>query len=404
MSHHPPVFRAPQLHLGDSESNRRVTWTELFYDLVYVATIVQLGDYLSDNANWQGFLIFCLLFVPVWWAWVGTTFYANRFDSDDTLHRLLVLAQIAGVYNMAISVGEGLGDNTARFALAYAFVRFILVIMYFRAANAIPEAKALAMRYGRGFAIAAVIWTISAFIPAPLRYIVWFIGFVFDLGTPLSSIRLQMMLPPSASHLPERFGLFTILVLGEGFLKVIGGMAGEVLAITDILLDTPGLIIAAAIWWVYFDNVAETRFRINRFKAQVWLYTHLVMHLGLIALSVGIYKLVTASEINLFPDNYRWLICGSTALCLFAIGIIEWTASQLPSRYLRNEFLLRMTGATAALLLAIFGAGLSSTVLMLLLASVGVLQVGIDLYWRYQHGLHEEKIEGVEMETVQEAV
>jgi hypothetical protein len=100
------------------------------------------------------------------------------------------------------------------------------------------------------------------------------------------------------------------------------------------------------------------------------------MHIGLIALSVGIYKLVTAGET--FPDNYRWLICGSTALCLFAIGIIEWTASQYPTKYIRNEFILRMIGAGAAFMLAL----------------IGVLQVGIDLYWREEHNVEGVQFEG----------
>ncbi|MDX1991606.1 MAG: low temperature requirement protein A [bacterium] len=393
MSGHPPVFRAPQLHVGDGETNRRVTWMELFFDLVYVATLVQLGNYLSDNTSLQGFLAFAFLFIPVWWSWIGTTFYANRFDSDDTLHRVLVFAQIAAVYNMAVNLEGGLGENTARFALAYAFGRFILVLMYFRAANSIPQARALATRYGLGFLIAGIIWATSAFVPAPARYIVWVIALAVDFGTPLVNIRLQLMLPPSAGHLPERFGLFTIIVLGEGFLKVVGGMSGVVLTIPEILLDVPGLVIAGALWWIYFDNVAETRFRINRFRAQVWLYTHLPLHLSLTALGVGIYKLVTQEDAEGLPENYRWLICGSVALAFLTIGIIEWTISREWNRQVQSELVLRVIGAAVALLLAIFGGLLAPTVVMWLLGLNGVLQVAVDLLWRYQRQQAGEHVE-----------
>lgn len=384
-THHPPIFRPPQLHLGDEESNRRVTWMELFYDLIYVATLVQLGNYLSDNTNIVGFLTVAALFVPVWWSWVGTTFYANRFDSDDVMHRLLVFAQIACVYLMAIWLGDGLGENTARFALAYAASRLVLVVMYFRAAATISQARPLARRYGTGFAIAAAIWAASALIPAPWRFGVWVIAFLIDFGTPLSSIRLQVALPPSAGHLPERFGLFTIIVLGEGFLKVVGGMAGHVLTIPEILLDIPGLLIAGSLWWIYFDNIAEVRFYVRRVWAQVWLYSHLPLHFALMALGVGIYKLVTNNEPTSLPDNYRWLICGSAALALLMIGIIERSVHEGWTNTARNEFALRLIGAGIILLLAIFGGAMSATLVMGLLGATGVMQVAVDLIWRWRH-------------------
>jgi low temperature requirement protein LtrA len=382
MAEHAAIFRPPQLHTGEEGHQRRVTWMELFYDLVYVATLVQLGNFLSDNVTPAGFGIFALLFVPVWWSWIGTTFYANRFDSDDFIHRLLVFAQIACVYLMAISLAEGLGENTARFALAYAANRAILVVMYFRAARHIPQARALATRYGMGFAIAAAIWAASALFPAPVRYVVWGIAFLVDFGTPIVSIPLQRMLPPAASHLPERFGLFTIIVLGEGFLKVINGMAGEVLTIPQILLDVPGLIISGALWWIYFDNVAESRVVFSRLKAQVWLYAHLPLHLALTALGVGIYKLVTSGDSSTLYDEYRWLICSSAALALLMIGIIEWALTTET----HNTLILRAGGAAVALILAIIGTETTGTAIMIGLGLIGVAQVGVDLYGRARRG------------------
>lgn len=384
MTEHKAVLRPPQLHSGDEGHQRRVTWMELFYDLIYVATLVQLGNYLSHDTTLHGFGVVALLFIPVWWSWVGTTFYDNRFDSDDLVHRILVFVQISFVYLMAINLSEGLGENTARFAFAYAANRAVLVVMYFRAARHIPVAHDLATRYMTGFAIAAALWAFSAFVPAPFRYAVWVIALLVDFGTPLTSIPYQQQLPPSAGHLPERFGLFTIIVLGEGFLKVTGGMSGEVLTVPLFLLDIPGLIIAGALWWIYFDNVAETTFRFSRFKTQVWLYSHLPLQFALMVLGVGIYKLVTAGDVKVLNDEYRWLICGGVALSLLMIGLIEWSIAPQWTSKVRNELLLRLTGAAAALLLALFGGTMTATVVMLLLGAIGVAEVLVDLYWRSQ--------------------
>ncbi len=114
------ILNRPRLHVGEAEANRRATWLELFYDLVYVATVIQIGDRLSDDVSINGFLGVVALFIPVWWSWVGTTFYSNRFDSDDAVHRLLVFTKIFFVSLMAINVYDALGETAPQFALGYA--------------------------------------------------------------------------------------------------------------------------------------------------------------------------------------------------------------------------------------------------------------------------------------------
>ncbi len=383
MTTHPPVLSRPQLHRSETEHHRRVTWTELFYDLIFVATFVQLGDFLSHHVDFQNFLIYVLLFIPIWWSWIGVTFYDNRFDSDDVIHRLLMMLQIVAVYQMAINVGDGLGEHTARFAMAYAFGRFILVVMYLRVVRHLPETRPLTVRYSIGFTLAGLLWLISAFVPAPLRYGLWLVGFLVDFGTPLSTVKYQLPFPPSVHHLAERFALLTIIVLGEGFLKVASGVAGQELSLADIILDVPGLIIAAGLWWIYFDNVAESQLQTRQSRVQIWIYTHLVLHFSLAALGVGVYKLVTNTTDVALPDNYRWLICGSFALSLLAVAIIEWSVTDESTAHARRELILRLSGVTVVVLLMLFGGLLTAPLVMTALGMVGIFQVAVDLYWRW---------------------
>src|SRR5687768_2121181 len=285
------TIKHPRLHVGDAEETRKATWLELFYDLIYVATVTALGTRLSQDVSLEGVLAFAVLFVPVWWSWVGTTFYANRFDSDDAFHRGLVFLKILGVSLMAVSVHDALGETAPQFAIGYALVSFVLVLMYLRARYHIKAAHALATRHAIGFGLAGAAWLASAILPSPARFIMWGLGLLIDFATPLSprSAPAQDELPTSPRHLPERFGLFTIIVLGEASARVISGLAGRSLALDSLLGDAPGLLIAGSLWWIYFDNVAETQVKWEGIRAQIWLYMHLPLQLGLAAFGVGIY-------------------------------------------------------------------------------------------------------------------
>jgi low temperature requirement protein LtrA len=111
--------------------------------------------------------------------------------------------------------------------LSYFAGRAVLVIEYLRAAKHIPQARKLATRYATGFAIAACLWLLSAFVPIPQRFVLVGIGLLIDFATPLTAKRLQQGLLPHPEHLPERFGLFTIIVLGEAIIAVVDGVSEQ---------------------------------------------------------------------------------------------------------------------------------------------------------------------------------
>ena len=96
------LWQPPQLRVSEEDSEERhATWLELFYDLVFVVVVAQLAHRLKDHLSLPGIAEFALVFIPVWWSWVGTTFYATRFDTDDTLHRVFTVIQMAAIAAMA---------------------------------------------------------------------------------------------------------------------------------------------------------------------------------------------------------------------------------------------------------------------------------------------------------------
>jgi low temperature requirement protein LtrA len=321
----------------ESYKERHVTWLENFYDLIVAIIVFQLSRDLDQDVSIYGFLSFVVLFIPVIWSWTGVTFYSTRFETDDLTHRLLMLLQIAAAAFMAVSVPDGLGKNSSWFALSYAVMRTILVIEYLRTRRHVPAARQLTTRYSIGFSIAAGIWFASAFVPPPLRFIFWMIGLGVDIGTPLLFARqFSVQFAPHVHHLPERFGSFTIIVLGISILGVVDGIAAHNWTVPSIISAAFGLGIAFSLWWVYFDTVDGSEIRALRANRQVgiyitWLYIHFPLIIGFTAFGVSVEHVVLSNQALALPSSEKWLLCASTFLCLLALGIIQMTSAMTTS-------------------------------------------------------------------------
>ncbi|MBW4577150.1 MAG: low temperature requirement protein A [Aphanothece sp. CMT-3BRIN-NPC111] len=377
-------LQPPRLRIGEESEQepRHATWLELFYDLVFVVAVSQVAHNLHGHVSLSGFLGFVFLFMPIWWAWIGTTFYSNRFDSDDIGHRLLTGVQMIAIAALAVNIHDGLGETSAGFALSYFASRVVLVIEYLRAAKHIPPARGLATRYATGFAIAASLWLLSVFVPIPLRFALWGLGLLIDLATPLTASHLQQKLLPHLEHLPERFGLFTIIVLGEAIIAVVNGVSEQKWDVQSAIAAVFGFSIAFSLWWIYFENINGSALRsagaVGRISTyNVWLYGHLPLVIGLAATGVGVEHVVSNEAGTALSDAERWLICGSVALCLLSLGILHRTGVIFKCK-VRTKY--RIGAAAVLLVLAALGRGLSPLIVIALVAVICTLQVLQDMY------------------------
>ena len=150
-----------------------------------MVAVAELAHKLSGNVSPAGFFAFVLLFVGVWWAWIGETFYDTRFDTDDPVHRLLTVLQMFAVVALAINVHDAFGTTGRAFTLSYVAIRAILVVQYLRAGRYVPSARPLTGRFARGFALAAALWVVTIFLPAPWRWLVVAAALAVDFGTPI---------------------------------------------------------------------------------------------------------------------------------------------------------------------------------------------------------------------------
>jgi low temperature requirement protein LtrA len=318
------------------EEGRRVTWLELFFDLVFVAAVAQAGTHLRDDYSPAGLLRFTLLFVLIWWAWLGHTTFATRFDTDDVLQRGLTALQLFLVAVMAINATGALDSrDSAGFAAAYSGMRLVLAGQFWRARR-VRRARPLTLRYAAACGAAAALWLASAFLDAPARFVVWAVALAIDVGTPLLTTRHLVHVPHDAAHLPERYGLFSIILIGESMAAVMAGMGHqEYWSVRAASAAIGGMTAVFAIWWMYFDGVRATAHRMIRSsrdaaRFHVWSYVHLPLYLGIAVVGVGLEHVIeTATEAPL-PAGEIGILSGAAATVVLALWVINLTRS--PSR------------------------------------------------------------------------
>ena len=318
----------PTLRSGDDQSlEKHADWLELLFDLIFVAAISQIAFNLSNNYSAITFLESLPLFFAIWWGWCGHTFYLDRFGTDDIYNRILTMAQMVVVASLAINVKNALTTTGSGFAISYAVLRLILVAQYIRVGRLLPGARPLTNRYTIGFTIAALIWLSSAFVPAPLRFILWGLALTVDFLTPLTAGEIHINFPPHPTHLPERFGLFTIIVIGEAIVSVVFAISNVGLNLYTGLIGLMGLIISFSIWWGYFDEAGGAEARVQERgdqigKYQLWLYSHFPLLLGIVGTAAGIEHVIDLPFGSELSGSDTWILCISLSLALISLSLI----------------------------------------------------------------------------------
>jgi len=391
------AIKPPRLRTATEGGERSATWLELFYDLVFVVAVARLSIRLVNDTSWPGLASYLAYFVLLWWLWASHTFYADRYDTDDLVYRILAVGQMASIAIMAASLADGPAGSTVVFALAYASTRIVLILMYVRARRHVPETRTLVTGYIVGFSIGAAIWLISAFVPEPYRFVLWGLGLGIELATPYAMRRVQARVPLDVSHLPERFGLFTILVLGESIAAVVAGLADLTWEASSTIAAILGVISATGLWWMYFDNLegSVVRRKVEEAKAwrpTTWIYGHFPLAAALVAAGAGMeHAVVESVEHHGLPLAERWLLVGAVAVAFAAMALIQF-ATVLPGGRRDNLAIMRnrLAGIPLVLMIGFFGF-LSATWIIFLVALTCIAEVAADVYVKteseFEHAL-----------------
>jgi low temperature requirement protein LtrA len=321
----PSPRRVLPVLLRDADEERHPSWLELFFDLCFVAAIAALGAGLHHHPDGRGLLVFAGLFVPVWWAWMGYTWHASAFDNDDTVFRvawLLAMLLVIALASQAPAAAEGHG---AGFALAYGLLQALLAALFLRARRRQTAARAFVTRYAAGDALGAVVWLASALAPPPLQYVLWAAGMVVLMATPPLAVAAYHGKAFNAAHIAERYGLFTLIVLGESVVAVaaaLGGDSGMRAGLTAAL----GFGVAACLWWVYFGSVRRSSLtRDSLLRSFTWGYGHLFVFAGIAATAVGVHLAADAAAGHeAMTAASRWIYAGGLDAVLLALVAVHY--------------------------------------------------------------------------------
>ncbi|WP_072804393.1 low temperature requirement protein A [Rhodococcoides yunnanense] len=242
------------------EPHRAASPLELFFDLVFVVAVsiaaVQLHHALTENHIADGIVSYLMVFFGIWWAWMNFTWFATSFDTDDWLYRVLTVVQMAGVLVLAAGIEPAFTDKDYTVVVVgYIVMRIAMVAQWVRASRS-PEHRAAALTYAAGITTIQVLWLLWLLLPGgPVQYIGFFVLAVAEIAIPVVAER-NGTTPWHPHHITERYGLFTLILLGESLLAssnaIIEALHDETALAPLISISVLTLVVTASMWWIYF--------------------------------------------------------------------------------------------------------------------------------------------------------
>ncbi|WP_433340295.1 low temperature requirement protein A [Streptomyces sp. CA-253872] len=336
-----------------SEAHRSATSLELLFDLCFVVAVAQantrLVHALVEGHPGTGVVGYLAVFYAIWWAWMNFTWFASAYDTDDALYRVVTLVQITGVLVLAAGVPRAFDEGDFTIAVAgYVVMRLALTSQWLRAAHsdAEPRARRVARRYATGVTLCQLGWIAMLALPEAARVCAFVVLVLAELSVPVVAER-DLALAWHPHHIAERYGLFTLIVLGET-------VSGATVAVQEALDDhdatarllplaAGGLLIVFTAWWLYFAVPIHTYLVSNR-QGFLWGYGHFVVFASAAAIGAGMEVAVeeTAGEAHVSERAAAAAVTVPAAAFLFVVWLLH-------SRHFKRTLAQQLTMPTGAL-------------------------------------------------------
>jgi low temperature requirement protein LtrA len=341
---------APPRPHGTILKDRTVSNLELFYDLAYVAVIAQASHHLAEHVSLVGFLEFAVIFAMLWFAWFNGSLYVELHGREDGRTRLLVFLQMGILALLAVFTAEAAGATGQQFAIVYSAFLALLGWAWYSIRELDrterPEFMRITAFYVGGMILSTLVVAASAVLPDIWRIVAWavFVGgwLMFILtGSRSRGPQAEGIVPTDS--LVERFGLFTIIVLGEVVIGVVTGLSAAGADALTIATGSLAMVIGFGFWWIYFDLVGR---RLPRGGGTIWTWmvSHLPIQLSIVGAGAAIVSLIEHAHDPAAPPETALLLGGSVALGLLALILTERSLEDA----LRLEIVYRPLGAVLA--------------------------------------------------------
>jgi low temperature requirement protein LtrA len=352
--------------LPGARAERHSSWLEVFFDLVFALALLSVQGRLQQGSTpTLGRLLATFgLFAVVWLAWTGQAFYDTRFDPDDLPHRLGVLVAMVGAGAMALGAADA--PNTALLPVGLLTSRGVLILLYLRVHGTGPDTNPLTTVYLLGFSLGWLLWLASLAVEPGTRPALWIAGTVIEFATPWVGRHWLLRVPVNPTHLPERIGLFTIILLGVTLTNLLDAVPArpswQVIGSAAV-----AFVIPASVWWVYSTFVA-TGLALSRLSAGLaYSYVHTVLGAALLLLGWALGQVLReiAAGSTQLPDTLRLLLGVSIGAWMFCGLGLQWVSlGYLPGARI-GIAVLSLGGLAAVMIMAP-----APAVLLVLLAAV----------------------------------
>ncbi|GAB2976713.1 low temperature requirement protein A [Amycolatopsis acidiphila] len=288
------VWYRPMRARDQAEEHRASTPLELLFDLCFVVAVstagAQLHHSLGEHEIGHGIALYLVVFFAIWWGWVNFSWFASAFDTDDVPYRIATFLQIVGALVVAAGVPAAWHDDLTTVVVGYLLMRLAMVAQWLRAAGQDEAYRPTALRYALGITVVQIGWVLRLAVPDSWFFPTFLLLVMAELLVPVWAERTATT-SWHARHISERYGLFTLIVLGESVLAASnalqealgsGHSAGALIS-----LAVAGLVIVFSMWWLYFDQPGHLRLAQFR-QGYVWGYGHYVIFGSAAAVGVGL--------------------------------------------------------------------------------------------------------------------
>ena len=349
---HPVRLSPPPLRTaaGHSHDERRASWLELFFDLVFAGAVGQLAGALQDHPSLPALTRFAMLFTPIWWLWVQFSFYADRHESEDAVYRGAFVTAMLLCAGLAASAQHALDGHTAGFVVAVTLLRGLQLVLYARARHHLPATRALYTCYLAFFGAGGALWLSSLSVAGPLRYAFWGAALLTDACGALAMLSPSRRVPLNPSHLADRFQTFVLIVLGESVARLVSAAALRPWSVPLGVVLAAAVITLAALWRAWLT--AADRGALDR-QAAIAAFTaaNLPIVAGIAAASAGLHIAILAAHGGgTIGTGPRAALYGGVSVYLLA------TAALPSSAMTRRIRALRVATSMAAMGLVFMGA------------------------------------------------
>jgi low temperature requirement protein LtrA len=327
----PRLRLAPMRARDTEEPHRTSTPLELLFDLCFVVAVSQaareLNTSLSQNHLASGATGYLMVFFAIWWAWVNFTWFASAYDVDDIAYRFLTFVQIAGVLILAAGVPAAFdrGDFTVA-TIGYVVMRAALVTQWVRAAHGEESGRSAAQRYAAAVTVVQLGWVARLFLPHFGGEVAFYVLAAADMIVPAFAEWGGRGTAWHAEHISERYGLFTLIVLGECVAAATVAMQAATrsgLSAEQVGVAGGGLLLIFSFWWWYFEHPAEEGLRMSRNLAFLWGYAHYAVFASVAALGAGLEVAVeTTSHRGVSPTTAGGVIAIAVSVYLLVTGVV----------------------------------------------------------------------------------